>query len=389
MKISELNFDYLLPEVVDDGFMMPECGKISLRLLSAFRISDEFKHIHGNYIVDHFPNGTGVRDAVESFKKYGKMTVSISTHRDLIIDFIHTKTILGFTSWEYFAYGLQGKTTEEKLTFMKNANIFRYYKAMNTDPRDVRDLGSKYRTYLRFTPYFKREIIRLATPAHKKLLEDFCTRHDTFMVKPTGSAMGRGIRMVRTADYGNMDELFADLTKDQFVVCEELITPHESFKKINPGCVNTVRIFTHFNGKDVNIVCAWLKAGRGNAVVDNAGAGGMLAAIDEDTGIVTTGAADEHGGNYPVHPETGFVFKGYQVPFWNDALQIVKTMAAQLPGVAVIGWDMALSADKGWQVIEGNEGGQLNLIQIPHKRGMLEELTERFEWRRRSAELQD
>ena len=389
MNMSEQNIDHLLSEVVDDGFMMPECGKISLRLLSAFRLSDEFKNIHGNYIVNHFPNGSGVRDAIESFKKYGNMPdVSIRTHRELIIDFIYTKTILGFTSWEYFAYGLQNKPTAEKLTFMKNANILRYYEVMNTDPRDIRDLGGKYRTYQRFTPYFKREIIRLTRAADKKLLEGFCSRHDTFMVKPTGSAMGRGIRKVHTADYASVDEMFADLLKDGYVICEELITPHESFVKINPGCVNTVRVFTYFNGEDVKIVCAWLKAGRGSAVVDNAGAGGMLAAIDEATGIVTTGAADEHGGNYPIHPDTGFVFKGYQVPFWKEALQITKTMAMQLPGVPMIGWDLALSADKGWQVIEGNEGGQLNLIQIPHKKGMLEELTERFEWKRYSADLQ-
>lgn len=388
MKMAEQNIEFLLSEIVDDGFMLPECGKVSQRLLSTFRISDEFKTMYGNYILDYYPTGAGVLDAMEALKKYKHLEiVDIVEHRDTIIDFIYSKSVLGFAAWEYFAYGLEGKSTEEKLKFMKNTNIFRYYKALNTDARDAKTLGNKYNTYMRFMPFFKREMIRIKDKSDKELLRSFCSRHDTFMIKPVGSAMGRGIRLIHTADYADFDELCDNLFQDKSFICEELITPHESFVQINPGCVNTVRIFTYFNGMDTNIVCAWMKAGRANAVVDNAGAGGMLAAIDETTGIVITGAADEQGGVYPVHPETGFVFKGFQIPQWDEAINIVKTMASHLPGVAMIGWDLALSADKGWQVIEGNEGGQVNLIQIPHKKGMLNELTERFEWKKNRRHL--
>lgn len=388
MKMNENNINYLLSEVVDDGFMLPDCGKVSQLLLSTLRISDEFKAMYGNYILDNYPTGAGVRDAIEVLKKYKKLDdVNITDHRDAIVDFIYSKSVLGFSNWEYFAYGLENKTIDEKLEFMKNSNIFRYYKALNTDIRDVRTLGSKYLTYTHFAPFFKREVIRVRNQSDKSLLQSFASRHSSFMVKPVAAAMGRGIQIVNVSDYSSFDEMYVDVFQGGSFVCEELITPHESFVQINPGCVNTVRIFTYFNGMDTNIVCAWMKAGRANAVVDNAGAGGMLAAIDETTGIVITGAADEQGGVYPVHPETGFVFKGFQIPQWDEAINIVKTMASHLPGVAMIGWDLALSADKGWQVIEGNEGGQVNLIQIPHKKGMLNELTERFEWKKNRRHL--
>ena len=48
MKITGQNINYILSEVVDDGFILPECGKVSHRLLSAFRVSDEFKAVYGN-----------------------------------------------------------------------------------------------------------------------------------------------------------------------------------------------------------------------------------------------------------------------------------------------------------------------------------------------------
>lgn len=388
MKIADQNINYILSEVVDDGFMLPECRNVSQRLLSAFRVSDEFKTVYGNYILENFPNGAGVRDAVEALKKYKYLEkVDVREWRNTIIDFIYTKSVLGFTSWEYFAYGFENKSTEEKLTFMKNSNIFRYYKALNTDVQDIRKLGNKFQTYLTFKPYFKREIIRVRGLDDKEKLQAFCFRHEAFMVKPIGSALGRGIRLVRVQDYPNIDDLYTDLYQDKTFICEELIIPHHSFVQMNPSCVNTVRVFSYYNGSDVRIVCAWMKAGRGTAVVDNAGAGGMLAAIDENTGIVSTDAADEAGGTYRIHPDTGFVFKGFQIPQWNEAINIVKQMAPKLPGVPMIGWDLALSEDKGWQVIEGNEGGQVCLIQIPHKKGMLKQLTERFEWEKHRAKL--
>ena len=381
MRYKDINIDFLYHSVVNGDFMLPDCGNTQERMLGVFRLTDDFREVYGNYIIQNYPNGAGVRDAIEAIKKYKHLEeVNIDTHRDLIVDFMYSKSVLGFATYEYFSYGLENKSIEDRLTFMKHRNIFQYYGTLNTDVNCIRKLGSKYNTYSTFKRYFKREIIRVRNGTDKEKLQAFASTHDSFMIKPVGSALGKGIRLIRATDYVSIDELFTDIFQDGTVVCEELIIPHSSFVRINPSCVNTVRIFTYYNGKAVTIVCAWMKAGRGNAVVDNAGAGGMLAAIDEATGVVITDAADEAGGNYKTHPDTGFVFKGFQIPQWSEAIKIVKAMAPQLPGVPLIGWDLALSADKGWQVIEGNEGGQISLIQIPHKKGMLKELTERFEW---------
>ena len=113
----------------------------------------------------------------------------------------------------------------------------------------------------------------------------------------------------------------------------------------------------------------------------------MLAAVDHKTGRVYTDAADEMAHVYPTHPDTGFVFNGFQIPHWKELVKMVKTMAPKLPGVPMIGWDFALSEEKGWQVIEGNEMGQICLMQIPTKRGMRKELTQRFEWDKHKTNL--
>lgn len=381
MNLIDKDIKYVLSEIVNDGFMLPPCSKVSATLLSAFLVSEEFKAVYEKYILEYYPHGEGIRKAINALKKYRHLEeVDFDEYRDTILDLIYTKNVLGFYTWEYFAYGLENKSIEEKLAFLKNENIFRYYKTMNQDSHASHTLLNKYQAYQLFRDFFKREMIQVRTAADKETLRSFCFRHNSFILKPVGESMGKGIRLINTEDYYSFEELYADLNQDATFVCEELITPHESFVQVNPGCVNTVRIFTYNNGTDVRIVCAWMKAGRGNAVVDNAGAGGMIAAIDENTGIVVTGAADEMGGEFPVHPETGFVFEGFQIPYWDDALSLVKSAAPRLPGVPMIGWDLALSADKGWQIIEGNNRGQVNLIQIPYKKGMLDILTERFDW---------
>lgn len=121
--------------------------------------------------------------------------------------------------------------------------------------------------------------------------------------------------------------------------------------------------------------------------MDNGGTGGVLAAADIGTGTVYTDAADESGHVFPAHPDTGFVFKGFQIPRWEELKKMVLELAPALPGVPLIGWDAALSKNKGWQLIEGNECGMINLIQVPTKKGDRKQLEAAFEWDKHCKKL--
>lgn len=381
MEKSLFAQDFDVEEIMNEEIMLLAPGAIQNKFLNLYRLTDEFKKLYGEYIFDNYPKGAGVRDAVEAFKKYkGLDQVDIYEYKDRIIDFIYCKMVLGFMAYEYFSYDLENKSMRERLDFMTNRDIFTYYEAMNTDRASSRVLGSKYRTYTRFKPYFKRDIVCVKGDEDKEQFLDFCTYNERFIVKPVNAALGRGIRLVNVRDWLDKEALFKELRKEKNIICEELIVQDPRLAQIHPGSVNSLRVFTYFNGETTTIVCAWLKAGRGNAAIDNAGAGGMLAAIDETTGIVTTDASDEMARTFETHPDTGFRFKGFQIPHWEELIDMLKKMAPLLPGVPMIGWDVALSAEKGWQVIEGNEMGQLNLIQIATKTGMRKLLTERFEW---------
>ena len=73
------------------------------------------------------------------------------------------------------------------------------------------------------------------------------------------------------------------------------------------------------NGK-VHILWPWMKVGRAGSFVDNSGSGGMGVAIDIETGKLNSSGKDENGNVFDKHPDTGLIFKGYELPDWESAL---------------------------------------------------------------------
>ena len=95
--------------------------------------------------------------------------------------------------------------------------------------------------------------------------------------------------------------------------------------------------------------------------------------IDRETGRFNTDGFDEFDHRYEAHPDSGVVFKGYQLPQWEQMKEICREMSAKMTQVGFIGWDMA-HTDEGWVLIEGNGMGQLIGPQTVWKRGLKAEL---------------
>lgn len=139
---------------------------------------------------------------------------------------------------------------------------------------------------------------------------------------------------------------------------------------LHPKSLNTVRIPTIRYDDRVEIIHPFLRMGRGDAVVDNAGAGGIMGNVDVTTGVVYA-ASDELGRAYTQHPDTGVELIGFVIPQWKEAVEQVKEMAMVLPSVRYVGWDMALTKS-GWVMIEGNDKGQF-IFQVADRKGFRDE----------------
>lgn len=102
--------------------------------------------------------------------------------------------------------------------------------------------------------------------------------------------------------------------------------------------------------------------------------GGVMCPIDIKSGKIIA-AADENGKMYDVHPDSKIPIIGFQVPKWNEAMEMAIELARQIPSNRYAGWDLALTKN-GWLMIEGNARGQFVGWKIPMQKGFRKEWNE-------------
>ena len=98
------------------------------------------------------------------------------------------------------------------------------------------------------------------------------------------------------------------------------------------------------------------------AIVDNYSAGGIIASVDIDRGIVTAAAEDMCGKRYAFHPTTDAQIIGFKVPYWSDIVALAKE-AASIASIPYVGWDIAVR-EKDCVLVEGNHHPMVNTIQV-------------------------
>lgn len=272
---------------------------------------------------------------------------------------------------EYFLYDFVSKSEAEKSEFVGDMErTILCARLYNSNPAGMVFMD-KMKTYDHFQPFFKREVIQVANETDRKRFEDFVSRHGEYMVKPIAASRGEGIRKeVAPRTKEDMRSAFDAILGSGACVIEELIDQDERIGALHPQSVNTIRYATYYDGGELHTIACFIKIGRGESVVDNGGAGGFLAAVDEATGIITTPGKTEFGEVIEVHPDTQVPIVGFKIPEWDELQKMVRELPKVLPEQKYVGWDLALSKTKGWVLVEGNSGGQFVGPQIATGKGI-------------------
>ncbi len=136
---------------------------------------------------------------------------------------------------------------------------------------------------------------------------------------------------------------------------EAYLEQHPSYKAFNPTSVNTLRVWAYAAAdQPATILGAYLRIGRAGALVDNHGAGGLVAPVDHDTGVLRA-AVDGLPTHriHPVHPDSGSPIEGVRLEFWREAMALAATALTVFPQTRLAGLDIAV-ATTGPAVIELN-----------------------------------
>lgn len=142
---------------------------------------------------------------------------------------------------------------------------------------------------------------------------------------------------------------------------EEYIVQHPTYAALNASSVNTLRVITYAppNGA-ARVAGAYLRIGRQGALVDNRTAGGIIAPVDQATGVLgiaTDGTTRREV--YRLHPDSGQPIEGVRLPYWTESLALAEMALDAFPKMRFAGFDVAVTAD-GPTLIEINNYPGIN-----------------------------
>jgi len=214
-----------------------------------------------------------------------------------------------------------------------------------------------------FSPLIKRDFL-YAPESSPADFSAFLSRHEEFFVKPVSGTMGRGVARLRSSAV-DADALYTRCRAESLLL-EEPIVQHPALSRLNPSCVNSVRINAARSlGGEVRLIGACLKCGGAAAVTDNFHTGGVAYPIDWERGVVSgPGRNNLDLRDYDCHPVSGVTMPGFRLPFWGETLDCVRRAMDLVPSIGYVGWDIAITPS-GPELIEGNyhwPGG--NIIQF-------------------------
>lgn len=211
----------------------------------------------------------------------------------------------------------------------------------------------------------------------KALLEEIFSQnpdYDSIFIKKTYWSFGgdRVHKLFRSQLENNpllINDLYSQVLKTGFLF-QETIKQHPGLDKLNPSCLNTMRIDTFIDreGK-IEVISAYIRMSIINAHLDNISSGGCQVGIDLETGrLKQKGYFTIRTNGVRViteHPITKVVFENFAIPMLEEAKELVIRTAGYIPDLRIVGWDVAIG-ENGPVLIEGNSNYDMDGSDIAY-----------------------
>lgn len=297
-----------------------------------------------------------------------------------IKDMIYSKYVYGIIYAEYFMFEFANKKHNERKLYISNTDRHVYLQYLNQNDFYHR-FTDKYESYMLYKKYYKRDLVYIKDEKDYKKFEMFCMKYKEVVKKPVDSSLGKGIEFINTKDK-NLKDLFKSILQvnNEFIL-EEPIKQSKEMAKLHSESVNTVRVIPYLNDDGtITIHYPFLKIGQNGSFVDNAGAGGIIAAVNAINGKVISDGMDEALNIYKKHPNTKVKIKGLQLPDWDGLISLATKLVKENPNARYVGWDFAHTS-KGWIVVEGNGKTMFVCQQITFNKGIKEDLEKLIDWK--------
>jgi Sugar-transfer associated ATP-grasp len=194
---------------------------------------------------------------------------------------------------------------------------------------------------------------------------------EEFVTKPALGSHGEGVRIYRRSAGGFLEAsgellssgtLYGRLAGDRrftrFVIQRRLRNHPDLITLSGTEGLQTIRFVTWIAAGDVKVLTAHLRIITGAKLLDNfdfGRTGNMVANIGWDNGVLAEAVAvsDMELRTQSKHPTTGHAIRGFRIPHWNAARDMVRRAARLFLPLQTVGWDVAIAED-GPVLMEGN-----------------------------------
>jgi hypothetical protein len=297
-----------------------------------------------------------------------------------ITDILSCIVLYGATPEEYFQFEFEKLNDEGRREYMCDKQRFKLFRPFyDFDNYElVRNKANQYKLLSDF--YGRKSVACDSNKANYTEFEELIKNNDVVVFKPLRSSCGQGFGLIETKKK-DVSKLYDELCCKEGMA-EEFIVQAEELAKIHPQSVNTVRCVALCGEEgEIYFTQTLLRIGMSGSLVDNADLS-IRARIDENTGVIYTRGIDIKGNHYIFHPDTGVKIVGYELPEWEQLLNVVKNAIERIRSIArYIGFDLAYT-EKGCIIVEINPFPQIYSQQISTGHGNrkeLEQIVEKIE----------
>jgi hypothetical protein len=189
---------------------------------------------------------------------------------------------------------------------------------------------------------------------------------DRIFVKSIYTKGGKGIFLLSRETLKNqVADIQNELLSGSFIF-QECLIQHQDINDIYPTSINTLRIDICIdNNNKAHLLGAVMRFGVAGNVIDNRSKGGFFVSINESQGCLMKKGYKQMGFNGAEllqHPDSGFEFEGFKIPYFDESLSLAINMSHMIPN-KLIGWDIAITPN-GPLIIEGNHDTNITMTEV-------------------------
>ena len=178
-------------------------------------------------------------------------------------DFLDAREQTGCMVREYFLFRFYEKSRAERDTYLTYDRRDRFIHDIHDDEScNATVPGNKVLFNMLFDKYLAREWLN-PTSATPEEFVAFVKKHGRVMLKPACDGKGHGISIYEYTTDEDARALHDSLIGAS-MLAEELLIQHPQLDRINPHCINTVRVATYTDRDDEHMVLATLRCAAAN-----------------------------------------------------------------------------------------------------------------------------